>query len=109
MGSKYNATVKQIYPSGAVGTFVAHVIELGGRLQMTRSNAVQFTRYDDMIGKLPADSELAAKYTGDEVALYDIYMRETHPGSTFEIDLDNCEGYRNAISGLALPPAYKGE
>ncbi len=53
-------------------------------------------------------SELATKYPG-EVALYDLYLRESHPKSEFVIALDNCAGYMGKIAGLDLPPAYKGE
>jgi hypothetical protein len=106
MTTNYNATVYETTASGHIGTFVAHVENINGRPQMTRSNAVQCTGYEDQISRLKVDVDGFGK-AGEEVATYDFYMRRRNPDSTFQIVIDNCDGYRNALSGTNLPPAYK--
>lgn len=93
----YNATVTETWSDGTVGTFVAEVAMINGKLQMLRSNALQCTGYEGKTGTLKAGS-LADKY-GYEVAFYDVYYRESNPTKKLEIVLDNCEGYRNQFKG----------
>ena len=95
----YNATVHETKNGEDWGTFVAEVEEIGGKLQMLRSNAVSCTGYEGKIG--------IEKTTGNRVAYYDLYMRLTHKDSEFQIVMDNCQGYKNRLNGLSLPPAYK--
>lgn len=103
----YNATVTAFRDGEVYYTFVAEVAEIGGRLQMLRGNGVSCTGYEGKVATLKP-GELATKYPG-EVALYDLYLRETHPKDEFVIAVDDCAGYRNKIAGLDLPPAYKGD
>ena len=84
-GSKYNATVYSKINGKVVGTFIAQVNDEG---KMLRSNWVQGTRYD-----------------GTDI--YDMYLRLRFPNEEFEIVQDGGQGYRDRLSGLALPPAYK--
>lgn len=93
----YNATVTETWSDGTIGTFVAEVEMIGGKLQMLRSNALQFTGYEGKTGTLK-DGELASKY-GKEVAFYDVYYRESNPTKNLTIVLDNCEGYKNQFKG----------
>lgn len=102
----YNATVTELKNGEVYCTFVAEVAEIGGRLQMLRGNGVSCTGYEGKTATLKAGSELAAKYPG-EVALYDVYLRESSPSVTFEIALDDCAGYQNLINRMGLPPTYK--
>ena len=97
----YNATVTRIDKNTkeVICTFVAEVIEIDGRLQMLRGNGNQYTGYEGKIGK--------DKETGKEVAVYDLYLRLTYPDSEFKIVQDDCEGYKNLLKGLALPPSYR--
>lgn len=80
----YNATVYHIYPSNIRSTATAKVKELNGRLQILRSNMVQCTGLED-------------KLTSNGDAAYHAYLERTHPGHKFEIELDNCQGYRQAL------------
>lgn len=95
----YNATVYETKNGEDWGVFVAEVEEIGGKLQMLRSNAVSCTGYEGKVSTL--------KDTQEPVAVYDLYMRLSHKDSEFKIVLDNCQGYKNRLSGLNLPPAYK--
>lgn len=95
----YNATVYETKNGEDWGTFVAEVHEIAGKLQMVRSNAVQCTGHEGKIG--------ISKETGEEVAVYDLYMRLTHPDSEFRIVMDNCQGYKNRLMGMNIPPTYK--
>jgi hypothetical protein len=107
--SKYNATVYGYDADGQqISTSVCHAIERNGRLQMFAANGLQCTGYE---GKVFSKDEpnLGVK-KGD--AVYDWYYRQREIGSDrlivrIEIVLDDCEGYKNRIKGLALPPAYK--
>lgn len=103
----YNATVTEFKNGEKYATFVAEVEEIDGRLQMLRGNGISCTGYEGKVATLKP-SALADKYPG-EVALYDLYIRESSPKSEFVIALDGCAGYKNLLSGLDLPPAYKGE
>lgn len=96
----YNATVYEYDENGKPwGTFVAEVQEIGGELQMLRSNAVSCTGYEGKIG--------ISRETGKEIALYHLYMQLSAHGHSYTIVMDNCAGYKNRLSGLNLPPAYK--
>jgi len=97
----YNATVYETRKNGQEdwGTFVAEVEEIGGKFQMLRSNACCCTGYEGKIG--------IEKTTGNRVAYYDLYMRLRNPDSEYQIVLDDCQGYKNKLSGLNLPPAYQ--
>lgn len=97
----YNATIYEYDENGKpYSTFVAEVAEIGGELQMLRSNSIQFTGYE---GKTSISQE-----TGKEIALYQLYLQLRLPaGHTLQIVKDNCRGYKQVLSGLALPPAYK--
>lgn len=95
----YNATVYEKDEQGQdFGTFVAEVAEIGGKIQMLRSNFLQYTGYEGKVGTL--------KDTGREVAIYDLYIHQRFPDHSFTIVQDNCEGYKNRLSGMSLPPAY---
>ncbi len=49
----------------------------------------------------------AAQCTGLEGSrAYDAYFRKYEKPR--RIDADNCDGYRRALKGLALPPLYRG-
>lgn len=80
----YNASVYQKMEKGGSGVFVAEVNENG---KMLRSNWIQFTGFE-----------------GTEK--YDEYIRARFPGDQFAIVKDNCQGYKNSLRGLALPPTY---
>lgn len=102
--SKYNATVYQTWKdSPGRGTFVASVQMMNDRLQMLRSNSIQCTGYEDKIATKD-DDELGIR-AGD--AIYDWYIRYRNPDHIYEIAMDDCEGYKNRLRGLGLPPAYK--
>ena len=101
--SKYNATVYQRYSSGALGTFVAHVETINDRLQMLRSNSLQCTGMEDKF--LSEDIPQLGGLKGD--AAYDVYIRSTAKDSEFVIVLDDCQGYKDRLLGLALPPEYQ--
>lgn len=89
----YNATVIETWSNGTIGHFVAEVIEINGKLQMLRSNALQCTGYEGKTGTLKA-GELANKY-GSEVAFYHVYFMESNPTKTYQIVLDNCQLYKD--------------
>lgn len=113
--SNYNATVYEYFHETnqdetshepqVIGVFVCHAEEINGQIQITRSNGVQFTGYEDKIVSLKVDDERFGK-AGDPVAMYDFYMRLRSPRSEFKILMDNCEGYRLALCG-ARPPAFR--
>ncbi len=105
----YNATVTEYLEGERWGTFLAQGREINGRFQMLRSNKVQCTGYE---GKtFSCDSVSCDGYErgdwqkGD--AVYDWYLRRTSPECEFSIAVDGGKGYKNLISGLALPPAYR--
>lgn len=95
----YNATVYETHNGEDWGVFVAEVAEIGGKLQMLRGNGVSCTGYEGKIGR--------NKETGEEVAVYDFYMRLRNPESEFRIVMDNCAGYKNRLMGMGIPPTYK--
>lgn len=105
--SKYNATVYQLYydNSEAKGTFVASVETINGKPQMLRSNSATCTGFED---KLITEDipELDAK-KGD--AAYHVYMKQCAKklGSYYHIVLGDCEGYKNRLRQMALPPTYQ--
>lgn len=82
---KYNATVYEYRDEKPYGVFVAEVNNAG---KMLRSNSVQCTGLE-----------------GNE--RYDEYFKKVHPDSTFKIVMDDCDGYKQRLRGLALPPTYK--
>jgi hypothetical protein len=85
----YNATVYRYDTNGKhVSTFTAQATPAGVLL---RSNAVQCTGLE-----------------GSEA--YDAYVRRNaFAGYALRVELDGCAGYRNALRGLALPPAYAAD
>ena len=104
----YNASVREFYLNSGEyrGVFVAEVIELNGRPQMVRSNAVQCTGYEGRILTSPIDIDGITAQAGDSA--YDFYMRAIHADLIFVILQDDCKAYRDQIGGLHIPPTYKG-
>ena len=98
----YNATVNTFRDGEKWGTFVAQVAEINGRLQMLSANSIQCTGFENRL--LKADVPETGGKAGD--AAYDIYYRNRFPDLTLHIDLDGCEGYRNALRGLDIPSTY---
>jgi hypothetical protein len=115
--STYNATVRSFRTNQETGeeipwgTFVAAVEEINGRFQMLRANSVTCTGYEDRF--LGSAVEIPSRTGGepyraeDGDAAFDLYLRATTPDLRYEIVLDNCAGYWNAVRGINLPPAYK--
>ena len=84
----YNATVYRVKGGKVISVFVCETHPQDST-KMIRSNAIQ--------------------YTGLEGTLdYDKYIREQYKDSYLNIVLDNCEGYKRKLRGLALPPTYLG-
>jgi hypothetical protein len=67
-----------------------------------------FTAQATPAGVLLASS--AVQCTGLEgTEAYDGYVRRNaFAGDTLRVVLDNCQGYKDRIRGLAVPSAYKG-
>jgi hypothetical protein len=81
----YNATVYRYDRNTGeeIGIFVAEVNDAG---QMLRSSAVQFTGLEGS-------------------PRYDAYLRRT--GDRFRIVRDGCQGFRDRLHRLNLPPRYQ--
>jgi hypothetical protein len=83
----YNATVYRYRDGAYYSTFVA---EVGAGGVLLRSNAVQCTGREGS-------------------AEYDAYVRGVaFAGDVLCVVADGGEGYRAALRGVALPPAYTG-
>jgi hypothetical protein len=78
----YNATAYEIRNGKRVSCFVVELNEAG---KILRSNSVQCTGLE-----------------GTEA--YDSYLRLSH--KELEIVRDGCDGYRNVVRSLNLPPTY---
>lgn len=110
----YNATMYTFKNGQPWGIGACRAAEISGRLQLLRACGHTCTGYEDRVIErdhtitLRDGSQVEVK-AGD--AAYDFYvrLRMTEMDEAVYIVLDDCAGYRNALRGLMLPPAYRAE